>query len=95
MVIVVNYVVIPTYGELMQQPIKKAGLLAKERGYKNIVMYKINNPSFNVYYEGLVLKRKPKGGDVVFTKVTKLKDFENYTTLYREGGFILLLLKNP
>jgi len=35
-----------------QKPIKEAGLLAKNREYKNIIMYKVNTPSFNIYYEG-------------------------------------------
>jgi len=93
MVIVVNYIVIPTYGKLMQQPIKEAGLLAKNRRYKDIIMYKVNTPSFNVYYEGLVLKEKPKVGDIVFTKVTKLKDFKAYQRLYRKNGFALIKCK--
>jgi hypothetical protein len=90
MVLLINYIIIPTYGELMQQPIKEAGLLAKSRGYKNIISYKINNPSFNLYYEGLVLKNQPKIGDIVFTKVTKLRDFNKYKTLYIKNGFSLI-----
>jgi len=39
MIIIVNYITIPTYGKLMQQPIKEAGLLAKNRGYKDIISY--------------------------------------------------------
>jgi len=93
MIIVVNYIAIPTYGKLMQQPIKEAGLLAKNRGYKDIIMYKVNTPSFNVYYEGLVRKEKPKVGDIVFTKVTKLKDFEKYQSIYRKNGFTLIKCK--
>jgi 4-amino-4-deoxy-L-arabinose transferase-like glycosyltransferase len=90
MIIIVNYITIPTYGKLMQQPIKKAGLLAKNRGYKDIISYKVNTPSFNVYYEGLVSKAKPQIGDIVFTKVPKLKDFKAYQTLYRKNGFALI-----
>jgi hypothetical protein len=77
----------------MQQPIKEAGLLAKSRGYKNIVMYKVNTPSFNVYYEGLVLKRRPEIGDILFTKVPKLNKFKKYKTLYRKNGFALILVE--
>jgi 4-amino-4-deoxy-L-arabinose transferase-like glycosyltransferase len=90
MIIIVNYITIPTYGKLMQQPIKEAGLLAKNRGYKDIISYKVNTPSFNVYYEGLVSKAKPQIGDIVFTKVPKLKDFKAYQTLYRKNGFALI-----
>jgi exosome complex RNA-binding protein Csl4 len=56
-------------------------------------MYKVNTPSFNVYYENLVRKDKPKVGDIVFTKVTKLKNFKAYQTLYRKNGFALIKVK--
>jgi len=92
MIISVNFIVIPTYGKLMQLPIKEAALLAKNKPYKNVVMYGVNTPSFNVYYEGLVSKKRPKSGDIVFTKIPKLKDFKNYKTLYRKNGFTLIKL---
>ncbi|HHD79342.1 MAG TPA: glycosyltransferase family 39 protein [Epsilonproteobacteria bacterium] len=94
MIVTVNYIVIPTYGKLMQQPIKEAAHLAKQKDLKNIIMYKINTPSFNVYYEDLVRKIKPKIGDIVFTKVTKLKDFKTYEILYRKNGFVLLKVES-
>jgi len=90
MIIATNYIVIPTYGKLMQLPIKEAGLLAKHKQYQDIIMYKINTPSFNVYYEGIVLKTTPKIGDIVFTKVPALKDFKEYETLYKKNGFSLI-----
>jgi 4-amino-4-deoxy-L-arabinose transferase-like glycosyltransferase len=90
MVISVNYIVIPTYGKLMQQPIKEAAILAKERGYKDIIMYKVNTPTFNVYYENLVSKDTPHRNDIVFTKVPKLKDFKSYEVLYQKNGFCLI-----
>jgi len=91
MVFLVNFIAIPTYGELMQEPIKNGGLLARNRGYQ-VVMYRVNVPSFNVYYGGVVLKRKPRSGDIVFTKFTKLEDFKEYKILYRDGGFVLIEL---
>ena len=93
MIVTVNYIVIPTYGNLMQQPIKEAALLAKKEGMKDIIMYRTNTPSFNVYYEGLVRKAKPQKDDIVFTKVIRLDDFGAYETLYRKNGFILLRVK--
>ncbi len=93
MVVLVNFIAIPTYGRLMQKPIKEAGLLAKKRGYKDIVTYKINNPSFNIYYEGLTIKREVKSGDIIFTKVTKLKDFKDYKTIYIKNGFALVKIR--
>lgn len=94
MVVIVNYIVIPTYGKLMQQPIKEAALLAKKEGYQDIIMYKVNTPSFNVYYEGLVRKDQPQSGDIVLTKVPKLTDFGHYDTLYQNNGFALIKVKD-
>jgi 4-amino-4-deoxy-L-arabinose transferase-like glycosyltransferase len=88
----INYALLPSYGKLMQLPVKKAALLAKEKHYK-VHIYKVNMPSFNVYYEGLVSKKQPKAGDVVFTKVTSLKDFKDYDTLYRKNAFALIRIK--
>jgi len=90
MIVSINFVIIPAYGKLMQQPIKESALLAKNKGYKDVIMYGVNTPSFNVYYEGLVKKQKPVSGDIVFTKVPKLEDFSSYQTLYRKNGFALI-----
>lgn len=92
MIVTVSFIVIPTYGKLMQLPIKEAAILAKERNYQNIVMHRINMPSFNVYYEGLVSKKAPVNGDIVFTKVPELKNFDDFTTLYQKNGFALIKL---
>lgn len=92
MILFVNYTIFPAYGKLMQSPVKEAALLAKENGYK-VIMYKNQMPSFNVYYEGLVSKEQPKVKDIVFCKVTSLKDFEKYETLYRKNGFSLIRIE--
>ncbi len=88
----INYALLPSYGKLMQQPVKEAALLAKKEHYP-VHMYKVNMPSFNLYYEGLVSKEKPKSGDIVFTKVTSLKDLGSYDTLYRKNAFALVRIK--
>lgn len=88
----INYALLPAYGKLMQEPVKKAALLAKEKHYA-VHMYKVNMPSFNLYYEGLVSREKPEAGDVVFTKVTSLKDFKDYDTLYKKNAFALIRIK--
>lgn len=85
----VNFTIIPAYGGLAQQPIKEAGLIAKEKNY-DVVMYGLNMPSFMVYSERLVEKRTPKVGDIVITKVNKLKEFEQYSTIYAKNGIYLI-----
>ena len=85
----VNFFAAPSYAKLAQQPIKEAGLLAKKENLK-VVMYGINTPTFNVYAQRLVAKRKPKVGEVAFVKVTTLKEFKKYTTLYKKYGYALI-----
>ncbi|SNR69836.1 ArnT family glycosyltransferase [Desulfurobacterium atlanticum] len=89
---VVNYVVAPSYANVVQLPIKEAGLIAKDKGYK-VVMYGLNVPSFIVYSERLVEKRKPKKGDVVLTKISKLKNIKSYEIIYHKNGIYLIKVK--
>jgi len=90
--ILVNYAILPAYGKLMQLPIKKAALFAKEQGY-HVKMHTRQFPSFNVYYQGLTSKEKAKEGDVVFCKVTSLDRYKKYETLYKENGFTLIRIE--
>jgi 4-amino-4-deoxy-L-arabinose transferase-like glycosyltransferase len=90
----VNFIIMPAYGALMQQPIKEIALLAKHKGYKDIIMYKITNPTFNVYYDGLVRKdTPPKSGDIVFTNGINIKHFPNKEILYQKNAFGLIKIK--
>jgi len=95
MILTINYVIVPAYGQLAQQPIKEAALLAKEKGYKNIIMYKITNPTFNVYYQGLVRKDNSlKSGDIVFTNVVNIDRLkQDKEILYKRNGFGLIKIK--
>ena len=92
-VIVVNYAVLFSYGNLMQAPIKEAGLLAKKYHYKVKIYHLARVPSFNLYYDSLVSEEKPKAGDIIFTKVSSLKDFSNYKILYKKNAFTLIRLE--
>lgn len=89
-IIGINFFVIFIYGKIAQEPIKKAAIIAKKNNYENIVMYKINTPSFIVYSHKFVKKRDPKIGDIVLTKVTALKKIKKYKILYKKNGFYLI-----
>jgi len=88
-VISVNYIVIPVVAKVQQEPIKNIALYAKENKLK-INMYKMNNPSFNVYSQSLVRKGAPKKGEYILTKGIFLKDFNNYTVIKEEMGIVLI-----
>ncbi len=91
-VLAINYAVIPAYGKVMQLPVKKAAVFAREKGYK-VYSYHTHTPSFSLYYQGIVPEKKPAAGDIIFCKVTSLKGFEAYDTLFQENGFALIRIK--
>ncbi len=90
--LLINLFLMPFAGNLMQEPVKVAALMAKEKGYK-IVMWKTYNPSFLVYSESLVEKRTPVPGDIVLTTVKELDTFTNPAVLYSKNGIVLAKLK--
>ncbi len=89
--LLINLYLMPLAGKLMQEPIKEAALLAKEKGYK-IVMWKTYNPSFLVYSESFVEKRTPEPGEIVLTTVKELDTFINPAILYSKNGIVLVKL---
>ena len=90
--LLINLFLMPLAGELMQEPVKEAALMAKKRGYK-IVMWKTWNPSFLVYSESFVEKRTPGPGEIVLTTVKGLEALDNPAVLYRKHGIVLAKLR--
>jgi len=90
----INLHIMPLAGKIMQEPVKEAALIAKEREYK-IVMWKINNPSFLVYSESLTERRKPEPGEIVLTNVTHLRELQEPVVIYEKNGIVLAKLSNP
>jgi len=92
MVVAVNFVVIPTYGKIAQEPIQEAARIAKREGLQ-VVFFGIDAPSFSVASGQIVPERQPVPGDVVLTKVTKLKYIMSYDTIYEKNGIVLVKVK--
>jgi len=88
----VNFIVLPAYAKMVELPIKEAALVAKEHNFK-VVMYRLNTPSFMVYSQNLVEKRKPKIGDIVITKNKGLKHIKHYSVYYHKNGIYLVKVK--
>jgi 4-amino-4-deoxy-L-arabinose transferase-like glycosyltransferase len=83
----------PTYGEIQQGPTKEAALLAREEGW-DVVMWRLDMPSFAVYYRDVTPLRRPEAGEVVFTRITRLDRLEMSTEiLFRKGGIVLARAK--
>ncbi len=87
--LLVNGTILPTYGALAQQPIKEAALFAKKHRL-DVVMWGINVPSFMVYSEKIVPRRAPKPGEIVLTKITKLKEVGSYQPIFKKYGIVLV-----
>ena len=82
----------PVVAGLQQTPIKEAALLAKQRDYQ-VVMWRLNTPSFDVYSQRLVEKREPRPGDVVLTKSIFLSQLGKVEVLYEKNGIVLARLE--
>jgi 4-amino-4-deoxy-L-arabinose transferase-like glycosyltransferase len=79
----------PTYGEIQQGPTKEAALVARAQGW-DVVMWRLDMPSFAVYYGDITPLREPKLGEVVFTRVTRLHRLEVPTeVVWQKGGIVL------
>ena len=85
----INFLVMPIVGNILQQPIKSAALLAKKEKLE-VVTWRILPPSFNVYGEMLTEARSPKAGDIVLTKTDYLGNDIQYGRLFEKQGVILV-----
>jgi 4-amino-4-deoxy-L-arabinose transferase-like glycosyltransferase len=79
----------PTYGEIQQGPTKEGALLARAEGW-DVVMWRLDMPSFALYYGDITPLREPEPGEVVFTRVTRLGQLGIPTeVLFQKGGVVL------
>lgn len=83
--------ILPAVAEAQQSPIREAALVARERG-DEVVMWKLDTPSFIVYSGRLVQKRDPRPGDVVLTRRTRLAEIGRHEVLYQKNGIALVKL---
>ncbi|WP_126446812.1 ArnT family glycosyltransferase [Sulfuricystis multivorans] len=81
-------VFLPALGGVLQQPIKQAGLIARDIDAP-LVMADINTPSFGVYAGRVVERRAPRAGDVVLTRSDRLDQLPPHTMLYRSKSVAL------
>jgi 4-amino-4-deoxy-L-arabinose transferase-like glycosyltransferase len=86
---VVAFAFFPTYGEIQQGPTKEAALLARSEGW-DVVMWRLDMPSFAFYYGDITPLRPPETDEVVFTRVTRLNRLEIPTeVVFKKGGIVL------
>ncbi len=87
----VSGLLLPTVATVQQGPIRDAGLIARDRP-EPVVMWRLNNPSFNVYARRHVERREPRAGEVVVTRSTALKDVPTHEILFERNGVVLVRL---
>ena len=88
---IINFLVMPIMARTLQQPIKSAGLLAKKEKL-DVIQWRIDHPSFNVYAEKITALRAPRTGDTVLTKSVYLGNNFKYKILFENQGVVLVKL---
>lgn len=83
--------VVPVGAGIQQEPIKEAAQLARSQNLE-VIVWRLNAPSFNVYYGKPTPSREPKPGEVVMTKAKRLPELpgSGYQVLYAKNGIVLV-----
>lgn len=96
--VVVFGFLVPRVFDVMQGPVKEAGLTAKALDRPTVV-YRTSMPSFSVYRQAITPElERPRPGQVIFLRVDKLerliRDYPDYEfiPLYRRGAVALMLV---
>lgn len=85
--------IVPMVADIMQGPVKRAALIAKSRNY-DVIMWRMNYPSFHVYYGKPARREKQlSAGDIFITKADKLDQVAPYDIIYQQHGIVLAEIK--
>lgn len=90
LLITINGIWMPRLGKLLQLPVKEAALFAKEKGYRNLVVYDHYYPSFHFYSGLFAEERAPQSGDIVLARNYRLKNRTDFEILYKKYGVLLV-----
>lgn len=82
--------VAPLLGELLQGPVKRTALAARETG-ESVVQWNAHWPSLSVYLQAETPIRAPQPGELAVTRADRLpSDLSGYEMLRKEGGIVLV-----
>jgi 4-amino-4-deoxy-L-arabinose transferase-like glycosyltransferase len=86
--VLINIILMPRIGELMQSPVRDAAIIAS-RMPDRPVMWGHTLPSFMFYSQKLVHMRFPAPGDLLITKRSRLSEIGTYEILYEKNCIVL------
>ncbi len=92
MAAIVAVFLLPIVGQVQQAPIKQAGLFARDLSGP-LLLYGINTPSFQTYAGRQVVKRPPRGGDLVLTRESRLGELNQPDVLFRQRSYVLARIR--
>jgi hypothetical protein len=87
--------VVPAAGFAQQGSIKEAALLCREQ-HLDVILWRLNAPSFSVYRGAPTPSRDPRPGDVIVTKSNRLTELPAglaYDVLYSKRGIVLARIR--
>lgn len=88
-VMAMTLAVTPFVGEVLQGPVRQAGLLAHQLGEPAVAWRFTTAPSFSVYRQAVTPSRAPTPGELALTRTDRLPD-TGIEILYRAGGVALV-----
>ena len=86
--VVLVLAVVPFVGEVLQGPVKNAGLRAQALGDPAVRM-RFDAPSFSVYREAATPAREAQPGELAITRIDRVPE-TGYDTVFAQGGVRLL-----
>lgn len=84
--------VAPFVGDLLQGPVKRAGLLVRQYD-EPTVLWNFHAPSFSVYSQRVTPTVQASPGQIALTRRDRVPPGLQADTLFEEGGVVLLRLK--
>ncbi|MFT4172550.1 MAG: glycosyltransferase family 39 protein [Rhodocyclaceae bacterium] len=84
--------VAPLVGELLQGPVKRAALMARDMPEEGVT-WNFNVPSFAVYRQQVTPARQPVAGQLAITRADRLPADAPVDVLHREGGVVLVRVR--
>ena len=85
--------VLPVLADFQQRPVYQAARIARALSLE-VVMWRVDMPSFTLYRGEVTPKREPMPGDVVFTRIGRIDEADVLERFYRSGGIELVRLRD-